>query len=225
MLLSSLCLFLTAQKSFSEAVDHTSSRWTGERWTPNPVQPPGTAFQGAFFPLVTQGPGRIQIPDEAFILRFGVISTNFPSDEPLMVLWGKVVDDKLVPLATLHCRKGRFVWVCPMNPKGDCLFDSKQDVQIESREALPNLWHCFDLLVSPGAFQQSLGWNEDVNKPIDPLVPGGKRVHMARQLTSAAWRLDHIEVVHFNSVWLGLVEILPADFGKHAHVPNIIGKK
>src|ERR1051326_1592803 len=124
MLLSSLCLCFTALSCGAEVIDHLHPRWRGQLWVSNNLQFSDLMYQRALFPLVTQGPASIALPGEAFVLRLSFLFRDDRTEEPLMVLWGRIADPKPAPLATLYLRNGRLVWVCKENPIGDSLFDS-----------------------------------------------------------------------------------------------------
>ena len=72
------------------------------------------------------------------------------------------------------------------------------------------------------AYQQTLGWNLEMNHPQDPTKPPGKPLHLARQLTAADWSLQRIEVPRFQAAWLGQMELLPADTPPAQLRPNIL---
>jgi hypothetical protein len=114
------------------------------------------------------------------------------------------------------------VWVCPIDANGDSLFDAPKDVELETRELTPGLWATVDVLINPLAYQQTFGWNLEMNHPQDPAKPPGKPLHLARQLTAADWSLQRIEVPRFHAAWLGQIELLPADTPPAQLRPNIL---
>src|SRR6266542_2346136 len=91
-LLIGLCLCFTALSCGAEIIDHLHPRWRGQRWVPNNLQLPDLMYQRALFPLVTQGPASIALPGEAFVLRLSVLFRDDRTEEPLMVLWGRIAD-------------------------------------------------------------------------------------------------------------------------------------
>ena len=189
---------------------------------PNSLQLPDLIYQRALFPLVTQGPARITLSGEAFVLRLSVLFQDNRTEEPLMVLWGRIADPKPAPLATLYRRNGRLVWVCKENPAGDSLFDSRTPVDLETEDLPASVWVSADLLVNPMAYQQTFGWNLLTNEPEDTARRARKgRLQMARQLTAAPWEIDHIELLQMRKTWLGHLELLPADATPQMLNPNI----
>lgn len=183
------------------------------------------AYQAALFPLITQGPGFISLPSGAFVLRLHVLPTNVERDEPLLVMWGRVEEAKPKPLATLFLRRGgRLVWICPVNPRGDSLFDAPQDIELATKEISPGLWTTVDVLINPQPYQQTFGWNLELNQPEDPAKPSGKPLHLARQLSVAGWTLEKIEMPRIRSAWLGQMELLPPDTQPIQLRANIIRK-
>lgn len=158
------------------------------------------------------------------MLRLHVLPTNVERDEPLLVLWGRVEETKSKPLATLFLRRGRLVWICPVNPRGDSLFDAAHDVELATEELAPGLWTTLDVLINPEPYQQTFGWNLDLNHPEDPAKLSGKPLHLARQLSVAAWTLEKIEIPRIHSVWFGQMELLPPDTKATQLRPNIIRK-
>lgn len=185
---------------------------------------PGLAYQSALFPLITQGPGSVTLPAEPFVLRLHVLPLNVERDEPLLILWGRVEEAKSKPLATLFLRQGRPVWICPVNPRGDSLFDAARDVELATEKLPPRLWTTVDLLINPQPYQQTFGWNLELNRPEDPAKPSGKPLHLARQLSGAAWTLEKVEIPRIHAAWLGQVELLPADTKPIQLRPNVIRK-
>lgn len=221
-LLSSLCLCFTALNCGAEVIDHLNPRWQGQRWNPNCLQLPDLIYQRALFPLVTQGPARITVPGQAFVLRLWILIQDNHTEEPLMVLWGRIADPKPAPLATLYLRSGCLVWVCKENPMGDSLFDSRTTVELETEDLPTNLWTSVDLLINPMAYQQTFGWNLLTNDPENPARRTRKgRLHMARQITAAQWEIDRIELLQMRKTWLGQIELLPADTLPQLLNPNI----
>ncbi len=158
------------------------------------------------------------------MLRLHVLPLTVERDEPLLVLWGRVEEAKSKPLATLFLRRGRLVWICPVNPKGDSLFDAAQDVELASSKLAPNLWTTVDVLINPQPYQQTFGWNLELNHPEDPGKSSGRPLHMARQLSVAGWTLERIEIPRIHSAWLGQVELLPSDTQPIQFRPNVIRK-
>ena len=181
-------------------------------------------YQAALFPLITQGPGFIALPSGAFVLRLHVLPMNVERGEPLLVLWGRVEEMKSKPLATLFLRRGRLVWVCPVNPRGDSLFDAAQDVELATSELSPGLWTTVDVLINPQPYQQTFGWNLEMNQPEDPAKVSGKPLHLARQLSVAGWMLEKLEIPRIHSAWLGQMQLLPPDTKPTQLHPNIIRK-
>ena len=222
MRLCVLCLFTSALNSEAELIDHFNARWKGCAWQANRLELPGLAWQGALFPLITQGPGAFSLPSGAFVLRLCVLPLNSEDGEPILVLWGRIADPKDKPLARLFLRKRRLVWVCPIDPKGDSLFDAPRDVELETRELTPGLWATVDVLVNPLPYQQTFGWNLEMNHPQDPSKSSGKPLHLARQLTAADWSLQRIEVPRQHSAWLGQIELLAAGTPPTQLRPNIL---
>jgi hypothetical protein len=222
-LLHSLFLFIIAPSLlFSESIDHLNPRWTGEKWKPNRLSLSGLAFQRAFFPQVTQGPGQVHLPkDEAFVLRLSLLSIDSKQEEPILRLWGRVTGDADVVLATLYYRQGKYQWRCPISGKDDSLFDAPFEVEISTKAAL-NAWNTYDVILNPGAYQQMFGWNTTILSPVDPAKSRKGEIRTARQLTVAAWKIDRIEVVPMKSTWIGAIEILPPDVAPIILSPNII---
>lgn len=158
------------------------------------------------------------------MLRLHVLPTNVERDEPLLVLWGRVEETKSKPLATLFLHRGRLVWICPVNPRGDSLFDAAHDVELATEELAPGLWTTLDVLINPEPYQQTFGWNLDLNHPEDPAKLSGKPLHLARQLSVAAWTLEKIEIPRIHSAWFAQMELLPPDTKPIQLRPNIIRK-
>lgn len=204
-----LCWCFTAPRSGAEIVDHLNPRWEGASWVANRLQTPGLVYQRALFPLVTQGPARLRVPEGAFVLRLSVFIQETVGEAPVLVLWGRVADAKPAPLATLYLRNGRLLWVCPDNPKGDSLFDTKIPVELMNDSMPAGLWLTVDTLVNPAAYQQTFGWNRTINAPEDPARR--KRTGpllMARQLSEAPWEIDHFELPKLDKLWIGQLELL-----------------
>lgn len=149
---------------------------------------------------------------------------NVERDEPLLVLWGRVEETKSKPLATLFLRHGRLVWICPVNARGDSLFDAAHDVELATEELSAGLWTTVDVLINPEPYQQTFGWNLDLNHPEDPAKLSGKPLHLARQLSVAAWALEKIEIPRIHSAWFGQMELLRSDTKPIQVRPNIIRK-
>lgn len=224
MRLCVLCLFISASKSKAETIDHFNPRWQGPAWQANRLEVPGLAYQAALFSLISQGPGSISLPSGAFVLRLHVLPLTVKRDEPLLILWGRVEEPKAKPLATLLLRQRRLVWVCPVNPRGDSLFDAAHDVELATKELTADLWTTVDVLINPQPYQQTFGWNLELNHPEDPVRPSGKPIHLARQLSVAGWTLEKIEIPRIHSVWFGQMELLPPDTKPIQLRPNIIRK-
>lgn len=223
-LLSSLCLCLAAESSRAELIDHFNPRWKGSEWKPNELKL-ALAYQQALYPLVTQGPGVVQMPSGAYVLRLSVCVQDKAPDQRVMTFWGKVTDPKETPLATLQLKDNKLVLICPVNPKGDSLFDARARVELESRTFSRGTWATFDLLVNPGSFQQTFGWNLGQNRPADPARTHQAPLHMARQLSPAAWEISKLELEVCKHVWLGQLELLPADIVSSGPAANIIVAK
>ncbi len=149
---------------------------------------------------------------------------NVERDEPLLVLWGHVEETKSKPLATLFLRRGRLVWNCLVNPRGDSLFDAAQDVELATKELPTGLWTTVEVLINPQPYQQTFGWNLELNQPEDPAKPSGKPLHLARQLSVAGWTLDKIEMSRIHAAWFGQMELLPPDTQPLQLRANIIRK-
>ena len=222
MWLCVLCLFTSAWKSEAEIIDHLNARWQGCAWQANRLELSGLTYQGALFPLITQGPGAFSLPSGAFVLRLHVLPLNTQDYEPMLVLWGRIADPHDKPLARLFLRKGRLVWVCPIDANGDSLFDAPKDVELETRELTSGLWATVDVFINPMPYQQTFGWNLEMNHPQDPAKPSGRPLHLARQLTSADWTLQKIEMPRLHAAWLGQMELLPADTPPAQLRPNIL---
>jgi hypothetical protein len=219
MLRCGLLLFIAAPSWLcSESIDHLNPRWTGEKWKANRLEISGLAFQRAFFPLVTQGPGRLQLPkNEAFILRLSILSTNVNKEEAVARLWGRIHGKTEIALATLYQSGGQLKWRCPISDRGDSLFDAPVDVELCSGKVSPNNWQTFDVVVNPLIYQQMFGWSSPNIVPHDPAKTGKGSNRVARQLSSAAWEISHLELLGMQSVWVGRIELLPPD----AHPLNI----
>ena len=222
MWLCVLCLFTSAWKSEAEIIDHLNARWQGCAWQANRLELSGLTYQGALFPLITQGPGAFSLPSGAFVLRLHVLPLNARDNEPVLVLWGRIADPRDKPLARLFLRKGRLVWVCPIDAKADSLFDAPKEVELETRELTSGLWATVDVFINPLPYQQTFGWNLEMNHPQDPAKPSGRPLHLARQLTSADWTLQKIEMPRLHAAWLGQMELLPADTPPAQLRPNIL---
>ena len=158
------------------------------------------------------------------MLRLHVLPLTTQRDEPLLIVWGRVEEPKAKPLAILHLRRGRLVWVCPIDNRGDSLFDAAQDVELPTKELTSALWTTVDVLINPQPYEQTFGWNLALNHPEDPAKPSGKPIHLARQLSVAGWRLERIEIPRIHSAWLGQMELLPPDTSSTQLRPNLIRK-
>ena len=222
--LCALCLFISAWRSKAETIDHFNPHWQGSAWQANRLELPGLAYQGALFPLITQGPGFATPPSGAFVLRLHVLPLTIQRDEPLLIVWGRVEEPKAKPLATLYLRRGRLVWLCPVNPRGDSLLDAAQDVELTTKELTSGLWTTVDVLINPQPYQQTFGWNLELNHPQDPAKPSGQPLHLARQLSVAAWTLEKIEIPRIHSAWLGQMELLSPDTTPAQLRPNMFRK-
>jgi len=222
MWLCVLCLSISAWRSEAEIIDDHNARWQGTAWQANRLDLAGLTYQSALFPLITQGPGAFSLPSGAFVLRLHVLPLNSEVSEPVLVLWGRVADPLEKPLAWLFLRKGRLIWVCPIDPKGDSLFDAPKNVELENKALTPGLWATIDVLVNPLPYQQTFGWNLEINHPQDPAKQSGTPLHLARQLTAADWSLQKIEVPRLRAAWLGQMELLPANTPSAQLRPNII---
>src|SRR6266568_6531406 len=209
--LCALCLSISALRSKAETIDQFNPRWRGSAWQANRLDLPGLAYQGALFPLITQGPGFIALPSGAFVLRLHVLALALQRDEPLLIVWGRVEEPKAKPLATLYLRSGRLVWVCRVDSRGDSLFDAAQNVELPTKELTAGLWATADVLINPQPYQQTFGWNLELNHPEDPAKSSGKPLHLARQLSVAGWTLEKVEIPRIHSAWLGQMELLPPD--------------
>jgi hypothetical protein len=219
-----LCLFISAPKFKAETIDHLNPRWQGAAWQANRLALPGMAYQGALYPLITQGPGSVTLPSGPFVLRLHVLPLTAEREEPLLIVWGRVEEAKSQPLATLFLRQGRLVWICPVNPRGDSLFDAAHDIELATKELAPRLWTTVDVLINPQPYQQTFGWNLELNHPEDPAKSAGKPLQLARQLSVAAWTLEKLEIPRLHSVWLGQMELLAPDTKPIQLRPNIIRK-
>ena len=219
-------LFIAAPGSLcSESIDHLNPRWTGEKWKANRLEISGLAFQRAFFPLVTQGPGRLQLPKkEAFILRLSILSTNVNKEEAVARLWGRIHGKTEIALATLYQSGGQLKWRCPISDRGDSLFDAPVDVELCSGKVSPNNWQTFDVVVNPLIYQQMFGWSSQNLSPIDPAKSTKGIPRVARQLSPAAWQIRQIDIQSLKTVWIGRIEILPIDAAPLAIAPNITAK-
>ena len=198
-------------RSKAETIDQFNPRWQGSAWQANRLDLPGLAYQGALFPLIAQGPGYIALPSGAFVLRIHILPLSVHRDELLLVVWGRVEEPKAKPLATLYLRGGRLGWICPVDSKSDSLFDAAQDVELWTKELTAGLWATMDVLINPLPYQQTFGWNLELNHPEDPAKASDKPLHLARQLSVAGWTLEKIEIPRIHSAWLGQMELLPPD--------------
>lgn len=211
MRLGTLCWCIPALNCGAANIDHFHCAWSGTSWRPNPIEAPHLAYQKAFFPLATQGPGAVALPPGAFILRLAIFAEEFEGQERILSLWGRVTENQERPLATLIYRHGQLVWHCPVDEYGDTLFDAKTPVELTT--ALPTgRWVIKDTLVHPKLYRQTLGWNQAMNRPEDPAKrTSTSPLHMARQSSSAPWTLTRIEVHAFRKLWIGQIEVLPED--------------
>lgn len=223
-MLCALCLFISAGSFKAETVDHFNPRWQGAAWQPNHLRLPDLRYQDVLFPLVTQGPGSLKLPTDAFVLRLHVLPLSLPHDEPLLVVWGRVEAAEAKPLATLYLRNGKLVWICPINPTGDSLFDAARDVELTTNELTTGLWTTFDVEINPRPYEQTFGWRLDLNVPENPAKPSGKPLHLARQLSAAEWVLEKMEIRQLRSVWLGQLELLPPQAEPSQLRPNLFRK-
>jgi hypothetical protein len=216
-------LFIAAPSLLcAESIDHLNPRWTGTQWEANRLELTNLAYQRAFFPQVTQGPGRMQMPkNEACLIRIAILSTNVGREEKIAQLWGRIHGKKEIPLATLCQRGGALVWRCPTSDAGDCLFDAPADVELSTGRIYPNTWETFDVIISPAAYQQMFGWNSPNLAPSDPAKSRKGAIRVARQLSPAAWEITRLEILSLRAVWIGRVEILPADAPPLTVSPNI----
>jgi hypothetical protein len=224
MLRSSLFLFIAVPSLlYSESIDHLNPRWTGEKWKANRLEITGLAFQRAFFPLVTQGAGRLQLPkNEAFVLRLSVLSTNVNREEAIARLWGRIHGKKDSPLATLYQSGGHLKWKCPVSDSGDSLFDAPVDVELCAGKICQNNWQTFDVVVNPLAYEQMFGWSSQNIAPNDPAKTKKGATRVARQLSSAAWEISHLELLGLQTVWVGRIELLPQDTKPLIISPNVL---
>ena len=220
--LCALCLSISALRSKAETIDQFNPRWRGSAWQANRLDLPGLAYQAALFPLIAQGPGFIALPAGAFVLRLHVLPLNIHRDEPLLIVWGRVEEPKAKSLATLYLRNGRLVWICRVDSRGDALFDAAQDVELPTKELSPGLWATVDVLINPQPYQQTFGWNLELNHPEDPAKSSGKPLHLARQLSVAGWKLESVEIPRIHSAWLGQMELLPPETKPIQLRPNIL---
>jgi hypothetical protein len=81
-----------------------------------------------------------------------------------------------------------------------------------------------DVLINPQPYQQTFGWNLELNHPQDPAKPSAQPLHLARQLSVAAWTLERIEIPRIHSAWLGQMELLPPDITPTQLRANIVRK-
>jgi hypothetical protein len=145
-------------------------------------------------------------------------------DEALLTLWGRVEETAPKPLATLWWRGGQLVWICPVNPHGDSLFDARKDVELVSPRLATGCWASVDVLINPNPYEQTFGWRLDLNQPEDPAKRHLQDLHLARQLSIAGWTLEKIEMSRVHSVWLGRMELLPPEANPVQIRPNILRK-
>jgi hypothetical protein len=90
-------------------------------------------------------------------------------------------------------------------------------VELCSGKVSPNNWQTFDVVVNPLIYQQMFGWSSQNIAPQDPAKTQKGSSRVARQLSSAAWEIGHLEMLGMQSVWVGRIELLPPD----AHPLNI----
>jgi hypothetical protein len=180
------------------------------------------AFQRALFPLVTQGHGRLQLPEnEPFIVRLSILSTNVNREEAIAQLWGRIHGKKETPLATLYQSGGQLKWKCPISDSGDSLFDAPVEVDLCTGKISSNNWQTFDVVVNPLAYEQMFGWSSQNIVPCDPAKTQKGRSRVARQLSSAAWDVSRLEILGLQTVWIGRIELLPPDAHPLIISPNI----
>ena len=185
---------------------------------------PNLANQRAFFPLVTRGPGRVQLArGEPCILRIALLSTNSGHEEKIAQLWGRIHGKTDVPLAALSQKNGKLIWRCPISSDGDSLFDAPTDVELPTALSA-NVWQVFDVIINPQAYQQMFGWSSQNLSPIDPAKSTKGIPRVARQLSPAAWQIRQIDIQSLKTVWIGRIEILPIDAAPLAIAPNITAK-
>jgi hypothetical protein len=208
----------------AESIDHLNARWTGSKWEANRLVMPNLANQRAFFPLVTRGPGRVQLArGEPCILRIALLSTNSGHEEKIAQLWGRIHGKTDVPLAALSQKNGKLIWRCPISSDGDSLFDAPTDVELPTALSA-NVWQVFDVIINPQAYQQMFGWSSQNLSPIDPAKSTKGIPRVARQLSPAAWQIRQIDIQSLKTVWIGRIEILPIDAAPLAIAPNITAK-
>ena len=204
----------------AEDVDSTNPKWSGQSWKANDLQIPSLLHQAALFPIITRGSGEIYLPkDQAYVLRLALISTN-NEPEQIAKLWGRVSEHKDVVLATLWKKGSNYVWICPVNAKGDSLFDAPGNVTLPSYRCEPNNWVVLDTILNPNAYQQLFGWNSANAHSVDPAL-AAQSGPLARQLSPAEWHISRLEILPLHSTSIGLISLLPQDTTPVLSGPNI----
>ena len=173
---------------------------------------------------MTQGPGRLQLPkNEVFVLRLSILSTNVNREEAVARLWGRIHGKKDSPLATLYQSGGQLKWRCP---------DKRQ--RTTACLMLQSMWSCAPAryaqttgkpsmcVVNPLAYEQMFGWSSPNIVPNDPAKTGKGANRVARQLSSAAWEISHLELLGLQTVWVGRIELLPQDTHPLIISPNVL---
>lgn len=215
-----LCLYFVALQSEAELVDHLSPRWRGASWSVNPLQIATLRHQEAAFPLVTQGEGTVTLSNEPVTIRLGLFIRTL-TDEKIMTVWGTVTETKNRELATLYLQQGRLVWVCPVNPYGDSLFDAKETITMPLKTN-PARWQLVDVTLDPRPYQQMFGWATGKSDPQNPAQRTRQgEITLARQPTSAEWHVTHLQIHKLNAIWLGRIELLDINASLPPS-PNII---